>query len=1685
MDDPDFVLSKDMPDIESEPENPEEDIINEDDGDEDDGDEIDMELDVQSNVGSSIQIAPTDVPSELETEYDPMLYIQLGDRALVDSKKYGRTIGTVYYRSLELIRIKPDGVSNHLHDFHIEQTEDEELFDEEDGVSAIGIITKRVFESFIEQRDFRVNQIIDTFDSDGKMYKSYKIIGVDKKNDSIKIHELENEEEDHDISFNYIGIEQDEPFTIISIREFVGSEEPDNSNESPVSLEKQLEEEEEEEEENNGEQEEAIEVIGYIDVTLPKIFKEAASYEQQFPDHLQKVDALNDFINGLDPSLQKDPKVIRNMRILVETLFHLKQEIITYNEDGSIRGPKQVSASTLSELIQQTSIPLGRPVLNITKKEYIINEEDELEEKVEKGENIYFENFENELDQMIKNPNKVVSSTVSQASSIIQEWNNQQSFLKQYLSPWSSQSKTEPLWSALSDSDFFRNSPPSSNYIKKGVHQLNSILPGYIPRDPPGLAPIFDKVPFGIERALSTTYRKGADRKRQALLSEEGATMDSYLLFPLHVANYLGTKRSNNISIDSGRSQLSPKTMRTILKEIGEPQEVGTSRDLILLDVTGQTLGNTPLADYIEGLSVPSLGLGDTFYTLNQYGLQNMELNKEIADVLLEKIKVYQSQLLSTLDTLRTKIQSEERDEPEQNPLLEDPEFLKKIRSQPILSDDIDEYIRISPSLSKSDIGIVSHLLKKHGNYFQVTSGNNPLLISKANLEANNLRFIHQLQIDNLIKYNKLNAGKRPKKNPCKHVSDMVSVRKITNDADRFFELIKVFRKYQGEKNDNWINCNICKSHLLCLHERLQLEAFLNPKEKSVIEKEVLLKFSGGQFQGKYICRNCGQAIKDLDFDNSIEFDDEGKPKSGRAVLVDEDAEFDEKLDSLLGIPIEDSEYNQLELNEDEKKCYEIIREISERVGVQLDNASYRNSIRRVISNINKFPSRDIYSKQRLANPKLPDYDLVFSRNIIYTCAVHLLLEIQMKIPPYVIRYALMGCKSPGFEGYPLDPNPENKQGVEYIACAVSSIRRNEAPWNQTGLYQISDIEKRIKTIVAPLIAILKNASTDDTIQSGLTQKRKYVTDVLDESTSEIGGRSRDMIPSTFLPEQVIITPENAAKDVISPEVLINMGNKGKKSLVKLWIRQAHRLAKETASLIRGSPLSETTCCLSTIQTPNSFWSGNADLPPIGNRSLVPNQQGQFLMTSFIPRESGSDVALPNKELYFRIFLKYCFQGPRIGYPHEPGLTNRCTWCGFQFPSNPTVMNTDTEGKTALITQEVKTDTDQFIQLLDTIHIVNEVESIKMYNISSIETIMNDFGLIDPPPLKEWREIIGETTSRFLSLPPNADRGDIANALGPISDATKIAEYIIHKNITNTVFYDLLEDITKLSWINFFQVIQVYFITPIQRLLSNFSKKSIFIPIELTKALSEAHTTEDLQPILDKDLAILTVKEGDIHKPKLEFARSKLRYFLKQLSILLPYKNTIRPIVIPGKSSTLEYIQSSILYGTIGTLLNSDDIPSDTNITSSIKNIGDSSIQYIRNLLISILSKYKNERLSYDDQQIKDLIAIRDEKERVNVVNEFNKLTNEERVIELMNKRLRIGKWAVGGSKLIYAYDKDYYDLERQKRIDAGIIDVPGLGQGDDMMPQGREHDEFGMPVYDDDYYEEEGGYDHNEEDMD
>ena len=1383
-------------------------------------------------------------------------------------------------------------------------------------------------------------------------------------------------------------------------------------------------------------------------------------------------------MSGLDPILQKDPKALRSVRILVETLFDLKQSTIAYRDDGSIQGTRDISARSIIDLIEHTPVPLGRPVLEAVKKIYKPDDAKEAE-----SDELFFVSFEDELNQMLNDHGKVVSASLSGAknSTIIREWSQQQAFNNKFLSPCLLRQTEQPLWKALSDSEYFRSEPPTSTE-NNGVITLLSTVPGYIAPHQKDVDPILDDVPFGLERALSTTYRKGLqDRKKQVLSAEETATVTSYIMFPLSVAKYLGSTRSRYITTDSGRSQMPSKTMKMILKERGAPQEVGSSKDIILLNVTGTSLGNILLADYIDGMTVPALGLGDTFDTLEQYGMEHLELNRDIAQVLLNKIAMYQSQLLSTLKRLRIMNQELVAKEPVMNPFLENPSILQEIRNQIPLADALTEYARINPTLATSDIGQVLYLLRHHPILFQVALSNNPILLGKAILYTDITNYLNYLHINNTNRYNEQNAGIKPKRNLCEHVGMLVSIRKLTDDSERFQQLAIFFRKYQGGRDkilNNWINCNFCSEHLLCIHETLQLQAYLNPKEKDTIEKEIILKCSGGQFQGKYICRNCGQSIRELDFDNGLEFDDNGKPKSGRSVLVDEDALFDEKLNKLLSEIDEPSEKAEMKLNEDEMKCYYIIREIAERVGIQVEDAGYKRIITRVIAHINKFPSSDVYYRTARGSAKNVDYHVALARVSIAACGFFLLIEIQTKIPSYVVRYPLMGCKSPGFDGYPLNSDPANKQGMEYIACAIASITQKEPPWNQSGFQMVENDVERQAGIVFYMMAVLRKEISDEMIQSELAEKRVYLLEVLGASSSVQDGRPKDMIPLTFLPEQIIVTPEEAAKDAIRPDVAANMGNKGKMALVKLWIRRAHELAKETALLIRGSPLMETTCCLSTIDKPGVFFIENMDMPSIGRRTLQPYQQGQLMLTEFIPRPTGTDVVSADKDLYYRIFLKCCYQGLRMGHSHEPGLTHFCHWCQFQFPTHPAVMDTDTEGKSALLSQDIKMNTEEFTALLDTIHTVNKVKPVEIREITSVTDMMRSLGEVVPQPIAGWSTIMQETTTAFLRLAPDADRADVILAAGTISSATGASERIIYDRLKLEKYQRIMNNISRLSWVNFFQVMQTYFITPFQRMISQFDKESLVIPWELKKVLSETHVTKDIQPILNKDTLLLSLKGADIILPRLQFARIKLHHYINQMRVLLPFKNNIRSTVVPGRQITLEYIQRALFYGPLSTLLHSAEIPEGAEIKSPIKSVGDPSMRFLLEIVAFTLDKYNEEKLSYDDKQIKNMIEIRAEKERVHVVSEFNKLTDEQRQIELQNKRLGIGKWAVGGTKVIHSYDKEYYDLERQKRISAGISNFPG--QEEDAY-QGRKVDDLGFDVYGDEEMEAEGGYDFNE----
>jgi hypothetical protein len=72
-------------------------------------------------------------------------------------------------------------------------------------------------------------------------------------------------------------------------------------------------------------------------------------------------------------------------------------------------------------------------------------------------------------------------------------------------------------------------------------------------------------------------------------------------------------------------------------------------------------------------------------------------------------------------------------------------------------------------------------------------------------------------------------------------------------------------------------------------------------------------------------------------------------------------------------------------------------------------------------------------------------------------------------------------------------------------------------------------------------------------------------------------------------------------------------------------------------------------------------------------------------------------------------------------------------------------------------------------------------------------------------------------------------------------------------------------------------------------------------------------------------------------------------------------------------------------------------------------------------------------------------------------------MSPEEKAAELLNKRLGLGDWAIGGTKAVYAYNENQYERERLERAEmVGLID--GVVGADET--EGYENDQ----VKEDDY---------------
>jgi hypothetical protein len=1632
--------------------------------------------------------------------------LELGDYIVIVGGSLNKTTGKLYSYSEDRFAILPSGATDRLIKIPlIDGMPDPEL-----GITDIKILKKAPVPGFIHLVDLRAGQMVETFLEGPERGPYFKVISVNEENDSAIFQDESGDQTE--IVFGYTGIPRELGYEVIRTREIdekppVPEGEAQEDDIPPrTTLAIAFDEEDDEDvvptpgEEQEEEGHKMTFEIGE-DIELPELkeIEEVSSAFRVYQDVFQRSEMLGQLIRNLPIGQQRNPVKLQEIRRMVELMLIMRNDVVQYGVTGEPLGkPKATSMTTLADLVTAGSQPLVRKVANVSKVLYL-DHSHQNNLNISKGkegtdpdpgqieDGLYGEygaDIIESADTLEKsfNVNEGGEPGVGMPKFFI----HLETYRKRIQTPYKfSPGKTKQ---STRDEEVFRLEIPSSTSEDANLNVL-SMYPSMSKKqeafivNPPNII----QHPFGVARMLKPRVSRFTTGEEFRVVEQgENPNYNTVLLFPLSTLRDLGPIRSGSLAQDISLGMTEPRLLQQILDSLDDVNDQPTADGILSLGVEGETIGNIMVKDWLSSLKINIAGVGDVNYLLHGYGALSIEWNTEQMAILQGKVE----QRLAALRIFLTKQREENKASLANlkfvpNPLLA-PEFsarlLDRVRGEPILQKAFASLQDSMGELADIDLYWFIYLMLGYPDLLMATLGQQPAVVAKERLRKVREQYNNALNLGYRIKVKLANVGEIPVVNTCPHVEALEKARKLGHkfadepqDKTKMKALLKVLNTFRGKIEENWVWCNRCNGHLICGHELLQIQEILRPKEKDAIQKEIVLKFSGGEFSGKFICRVCGQGIRDLDFDTSIEFDDAGRPMMGRSVLVDTDAIEEQEINALLSGPtVEEG----LEFQSDDLSImFKTIKKICSLIGVNPEDNDYKLMVNEHSNYIAGLPSREAYSAAAKGK-KVQDYDIWYSIRYVSSAAAIVLINIQTHIPDYIVYYTNSNCKE-GFFGYPLDKEGDaqsstadaSQAGMTCMANVIAGINDNEFPWNSTTLQLSGDLQKR-KNAIFPLIksqidAFLKFSS----IQASIDKKRDYRVKLFGSAE----GVKKDTIPSHFRPVPYIINAEEAAQAPLVPDAATP------EKRATAWIRMSHTMAASTAALNPDSPYSETTCCLHSINTQSSTdWNSFPKLETRISESM--RTRTATVSTTFYTEKQKALEGKIDPNDYYKLFVKVCYQGDKKGLPHELGITLSCSNCELTFQENPSLITEydpkDKEEyqlrtKAYLESQGIIINETTFNELLMT---SRQKEAVSVDPVPYIANMSDIFDRLVqyPPAFDNWEPLIRKTQAALAELSEESTLSNVQVATA----AEELVRYLVEKedfvkSRLNKQVYSYLQSIVIRHPRECGESLSTYLLVPFQRWITDFSASSYKV---LSSYKLSYFTAED---IMVKGLGAHLEQLGG--EELVGIALIKAKEFVRDLSemcrYIYPY---IRAVRTPGGKDMIQYISRAYVFGAISKLIDPQNIP----VTQDDMPEDDAiNMKLIYKGLGQALTKYAVGSKIPSSDEIRISLEKRAEKEKQVYLSKLEGLSKESRQVELTLKNLGMGDWAVGGTKAIRQYDADRYEAERAERAAAGIVDYPGVADAN-AADAARTYDMFGTDFGDD--YDAagangDGGYDHDQ----
>ena len=1568
---------------------------------------------------------------------------ELGDRVYIQGGRYNETRGRIYYMDDDLLRILPDGVSDRVVDIPIENDD----FAEDLGIENFFLLSKRAAPAFVTQIDARVGQVADSFAGDGSLGIQYTIKEVGEAEDFLMLADDTGGELRVECAFR--GIPRDLPFVVLRPRQGPILTEERNAAANAAAAIATEEAEEDFFEDIELQEEKEEEVFGLV---------ERPAAMRTYPDRVQRDEMFRDILEALPLTAQRSPAEQRQTRQFVEQFILMRNSLVEYDSAGDPIGKITTSFQTIAELLEKGDIPLARPILDANRTLYLDSTGDDPIEVPGASINVQY------LDKVLDESNDYLNTQLGGVSNMLQRRNNLpqwfatwDEFFEKFMRPWTSQGAAGETVSFKGDKEFIRGPiPDGESEGASGLPRPKGMETSTV-KDVVTTSSIGNVV-MPLQRGIGPRITRLKDKyPLQIIETGDEGVITNQLLFPLRVQRDLGLTRSGILTKDIAFSHAQSNTLLELFRKLGGISDEPTTGGILAIGPDGNTMGMISIEEWLQAQSLRIRGLGEALIEIKNLGLTQKELTTDQQAILVAKINQLRAIVKGHIAQERSDSEKAVAELRLENmPFLQSEaleELMALLVSEPQLQPRVEELKGMLPAYKENDIALVGGVCAQMSDLFLTTMAGVPgPLARERNRRAREI-FLETLRQTLLKVVRRENAGQEPQPIRCSHTQSLEKIRRVRSADDRMKLFAKFLARYQGPRKDNWVICSAsprdAPHHLICYHEVLLLQEYLHPREKDTIHKELLLAFSGGIFHGRYICKNCGQSISQLDFDTSVEFDDEGRPMSGRAVLVDKDEIESEEFRLLLGAPTEkvtEKEY----ADETHETIHKSCRHLFDVLGIYAEKEAYARVVERVNSEVLRLPSREDYAKLLKVREKAAaatgksegkqlDYDVYLSRVLVCSVATHVLIEIQTHVPDFVVRAKIPNCVA-GFSGYPLGKEAD-KTGINYVSCAVSSIKVNDAPWNMTGFNLQPSEKKRQEIIAASIVKMGAEALKTASVQQLISLKRGYYEKLYGKSTI---GLTETIIPR-FRPTPYYITPEEATQAIVVPEAATSV------DIARAWIQSAHRVARENGTFVRGSPFSETSSCFTNIQDPRGFWKiKEAAMPVLPSKDPPRGQAATQVTLHFTPRKMARLSIDPPEELFYRVFLRVCYDGPRKGLPHEPSYTHKCIHCGFLFPEDPYTESPAPplvkdlfkewqsemdgiilKGKSALESQKVAVTKETFQDILDTTHTRFHVKYTEAERPLTGTILLERLARIEPTPFEEWRPLLLDTIAKAAQMPPNADSMTVAETYGQMSDFLESTLVDMERRIGEASMQSL-RSILKQSPSQIVESVRTYFLVTFQRLLVGFNQDSLRVPGAYKLPVP---TQDDVNAALKDHLSYLSALKKHVKG----YTQIKLEQAKRQLSAVLPIlQNEVRANLIPGGERGLSFLVGSLVIGIMAEFINPNRVPS-----GLVEQGGafEPTARVPLTILEVCLSRLNLEGLNLSEEAIRDMIARRNDAEKITFINRLDRLTPEEKKVELMKKRLGLGEWAVGGTKAIFALDPDQYEREREQRIEMGLGD--------------------------------------------